>query len=376
MLPQYGAGATSTITAYETWRAARTCWRKRPPTRIESQLARIGEVKTRTSVGGLPSFFPLLEKGADPRWVAHSCRPRNHPGAAPVAVLSYAFWQSPSVGPAPPSVNRSLSMATTYTIVGVMPAPVPLPRRHGTLDRSGGTPLGPSGASLAKEHGFLGGRPQRRASRRLARNIAWTRSARRSWRPIPSIPGWFAGRHPLRELPRGRRSHLAAAHARRGGLVLLVACANVTGMLLARGRRHGGPTSPCGSRSARRATPGASGADRSLVLAAGACVPGWRSPRGGSGARFARCGRAPAVADVTCGRLGARRGGGIARAPDWRRTGPRLVRDPRSSGRRHTAWQPGERLAQPRERRFPHGQVALTVVLCAPPACWGAASCD
>src|SRR5207249_3034641 len=74
MLPQYGAGATSTITAYETWRAA---------------------------------------------------------------------------------IGQSVTLdATTYTIVGVMPPRFRYPAGTALWTALGHALSGPSGASLAKEHGF------------------------------------------------------------------------------------------------------------------------------------------------------------------------------------------------------------------------------
>src|SRR2546428_4888298 len=231
MLPQYGAGATSTITAYETWRAARDVLEETAAyTGSNPSLLGVGEVRRVQVWAVSASFFPLL--GADPLLGRAFLQAEDHPGAAPVAVLSYAFWQT-RFGGSRAAVGQSVTLdATTYTIVGVMPARFRYPAGTALWTALGPALSGPSGASLGKQHGFWVVARMRPGVTAAGAQHRLDQITRRSSATDPLNRGWLPVVTQLRDyLAGGARTPLPLMPGAVGP-VLLVACANVIRMPL------------------------------------------------------------------------------------------------------------------------------------------------
>ncbi len=161
----------------------------------------------------------------------------NVPGAAPVAVLSDAFWRR-RFGADPSVVGRALTTnGVPRTVVGVLPAGL---RPPGALDAelwgnnyfdstdTRGARYLSAIARLAPGATLEGARAELRAI-----------AARLSAAYPENDAGWSAAVTPLREAVAGdaRRPLLLLLGA--SGLVLLVACANLSNLLIARGLARG-----------------------------------------------------------------------------------------------------------------------------------------
>src|SRR5260370_5867706 len=125
-------------------------------------------------------------------------------------------------------------------------------------------------------------------------------SGRGSWAPDPIDSGWLPVVTPLRDYLVGRLRTPLFLMLGAVGLVLLVASANVTGMLLARATSRAPDLAVRVALGATRGRLLRQALIESLVLAGGACVlaialAAWRVPVLVS----LRAGQLPAVSDIT-----------------------------------------------------------------------------
>lgn len=158
-------------------------------------------------------------------------------GKNTVVVLSYAFWQQRFGGDSG-VVGRELSLSgRAYTVVGVMPERFqlryPLPQASDLW-----RPMVLEGATIANRQGhylYVFGRLRRGVSVGRAQS-ALTALARRQATDFPQTNrGWGARVIPLREDISSDVRPLLFVGSAAVALVLLIACANVANLLLARG---------------------------------------------------------------------------------------------------------------------------------------------
>jgi predicted permease len=227
-------GATSPLASYRTWRTATSAF--------EDMAAYTGDDAVLTGVGPAErvmtwhvsaNFLPLL--GARPLLGRGFTADEDNPGSAPVAILSHAFWTT-RFGGDRAVLGRTITLDTVaYTIVGVMPSRFRYPADADVWSNLGSALSGPSGARRAHEWGFwvVGRlRPGGSLSRAQDQLDAATRSA---WSAEPDIAGTLPVVGTLQAyLVRDVRASLWILFGATT-LVLLVACANVSGLLLARG---------------------------------------------------------------------------------------------------------------------------------------------
>jgi putative ABC transport system permease protein len=107
-----------------------------------------GEAERITGGYATASLFPLL--GVQPA-MGRTFRPEeDRPGGPPVAILSHAFWKR-RFGGDPSVIGKAVTLdASTYTVVGVLPAAFLIPDRHES-DHELWVPFAMSETGKAKE---------------------------------------------------------------------------------------------------------------------------------------------------------------------------------------------------------------------------------
>ncbi len=229
---QGSTGGTSPFDAYRVWRTARS---------FDATAAYIGDDAVLTGLGSAErvmawdvtaSFFPLL--GARPLLGRAFMPEDDRPGSSPVAVLGHDFWMS-RFGGDPQVLGRGITLDTTsYTIVGVMPAGFHYPPGASLWRDLGAALSGPAGQRHAHDFGFwVVGRLRTDATLAGARTDL-DQVTRHAWSSEPGLSGLLPVATPLvgwltRDVRTPLWIMLGAV-----GLVLLVACANVSNLLLAR----------------------------------------------------------------------------------------------------------------------------------------------
>lgn len=227
-------GATSPLASYRTWRTATAAF--------EDMAVYTGEDAVLTGMGPAErimawhvsaNFLPLL--GARPLLGRGFAPDEDSPGSAPVAILSHSFWIS-RLGGDPGVLGRTITLDTVaYTIVGVMPSRFHYPADAAVWSNLGSALSGPSGAQRSHQWGFwVVGRLRPGVTLSRAQNQL-DRVTRNAWDMEPDMAGTLPVAGVLQDyLVRDVRASLWILLGATT-LVLLVACANVSGLLLARG---------------------------------------------------------------------------------------------------------------------------------------------
>ena len=231
-------GSTSPLGSYRVWQNAGAFDGMAAYGADDAVLTGLGDAERLMTWNVSADFFTLL--GAHPV-VGRAFTPdEDRPGSPPVAVLSFAFWSS-RLGGDPHVLGRVVTLDTTrYTVVGVMPNEFRYPVDVTIWRNLGGYLSGPAGARRAHEWGFwIVGRMRPRVTLSQA-EAALDQVTRQAWSSEPdvagtlpvatSLKGWL-----VRQVRAPMWIMLGAV-----ALVLLVACTNVSSLLLARasGREH------------------------------------------------------------------------------------------------------------------------------------------
>jgi putative ABC transport system permease protein len=184
------------------------------------------------AVNVTPNLFPTL--GVAPlvgRWFA---APEGAPGQTAVAVLSYEFWQR-RFGADRGIVGQTIRLdGEAHQVVGVMPRGFQFPREGVHLWRPVDFRAGWGDAGRSTFYLYVVGRLKRDVSLEQA-NAELGAVARRLAQTYPENTGAGAFAVPLHQdlVGNARTSFLLLLAA--AVLVLLIACANVAGLLVARG---------------------------------------------------------------------------------------------------------------------------------------------
>ena len=231
---------TSPLHAYETWRTATGAFEDMATARGEQAVLLAPEGAERVTAWTVTAnFFTLL--GGRPILGRAFLPEEDRPGSPPVAVLSYAFWQSHFAGDRQ-VLGRTITLDTVaYTIVGVMSPDFRTPAgfRHPDdtqLWRALGSFLSrPGAAQWAGEGSFWVFGRRRPGINSAGALAALNLVSRRLQDANPGDRAFVPVVEPLHAflVARVRTPLLLMLGA--VSLVLLVACANVASLLLSRG---------------------------------------------------------------------------------------------------------------------------------------------
>ena len=231
-------GGTSELTWYETWRTA--------PGVFDDLSAYIGdqpiligpwEAARVESWSVMANFFPML--GARPLLGRVFLPGEDRPGTARVAVLSHRLWAA-RYGSDTTVLGRTLTLDTMeYVVVGVMPAGFRYPAGADVWLPLGSYLSGPDSRERARRQGYwyVG---------RLRSHVTLTQAqatldvvSRRSWASEPGETGRLPLVVGLHDYLVGETRTPLLLMLGAVSLVLLVACANVANLLLARATARG-----------------------------------------------------------------------------------------------------------------------------------------
>jgi putative ABC transport system permease protein len=216
----------------EAWRRQSTVFESLGAARSYGNFTLTGTGRPETLKGSSLSanVFPLL--GLKPM-LGRGFMPEEETfGNHRVVVLSYELWQRRFGGDAA-LMGQSLTLGgEPYTVVGVMPPRTISPDG----DRELWTPLAFKPYELAERHTHnfsVYGRLKPGVTLAQARE-EMDRIARRMAEADPQNRGWGAEVHPLRDIIVGHSRPLLLVLLGSVGAVLLIGCANIAGLLLAR----------------------------------------------------------------------------------------------------------------------------------------------
>ena len=179
-------------------------------------------------------FFPLM--GVKPLAGRPILPPDTQPGAKPVAVVSYAFWRArwPDPGTA---LRQTITLDNKmYAVVGVMPPEFTYP--ISTVENGGQGIWLPLVLRPGQKEGDLEGYSVARLKNGVSIEAANAQLKTVSARMSKTFTGWMSGgEFRARALEKSLSDLDSALLILLGavGFVLLIACVNVSGLLLARG---------------------------------------------------------------------------------------------------------------------------------------------
>jgi putative ABC transport system permease protein len=265
-------GGTSPLAAYRNWRTASVAFEDMAPYTGEDAVLTGRGPAERVMVWHVSArFLPLL--GARNAIGRDFAADEDAPGSAPVAILSHNFWIS-QFGADSSVVGRSITLDTlTYTIVGVMSKGFRYPADAALWTNLGPALSGPSGGRTHQWAFWVVGRLRPGVSPARAQDQL-DFVTRRAWGEDPEIAGTLpvvASLHGF--LVRDVKASLWILFGATT-LVLLVACANVSGLLLARGSAREREISVRVALGAGRARLAGAVVNESLLLSAGGGVLG------------------------------------------------------------------------------------------------------
>jgi putative ABC transport system permease protein len=210
-----------------------------------SHLTRLGEAQYVTAVAFSASTLPML--GVEPMLGRNFRREEESPGHDDVILLGYDFWNRQYNGQRS-VVGKSVMVDNQLcTIIGVMPAGFQFPMdsiwagEH--IDFFQPMPASPAATTFAMElNRPVLGRLRPGASTEQARHelTALTEGMARRYFPPERHEGWSAVVRPIAEQSGARFRPALYSLLGTASFVLLIACANVANLLLARGARRQG----------------------------------------------------------------------------------------------------------------------------------------
>jgi predicted permease len=226
-------GNTVSFPNFVDWRAQNTLWNSVAAVRANESFNLTGAGEPERLQGRIVSAEFLSTLGVQPIVGRNFLAEEDRPGANPTVILSYELWQR-RFGADPGLIGRQLSLNNqSFTVIGVTP-----PNFQFGLEADITAPLG----LQAERFRVRGGDPGIRVVARLKPNV----SPRQAETELNLIAARLEQQYP--ESNKGRRVSVTPLHENivgnvrqpllillgAVGLVLLIACANVANLLLAR----------------------------------------------------------------------------------------------------------------------------------------------
>jgi putative ABC transport system permease protein len=233
-----GGGFSPSYPNFVDWRAQNKVFASMAAVRTDESFNLTGEGEPERLQGRLVSAEFLSTLGVRPAAGRDFLAEEDRPGATPVAILSHGFWRR-RFGGDPDILGRRLTLNNqSYTVVGVTPAGF-----HFGMKADVTVPIGLQAERFSARGGDPGADVVARLKEGASQRQAETELNLIAERLEQQYPGSNKGRRatvtPLHESFVGDARQPLLILLSAVGLVLLIACANVANLLLARGAGRG-----------------------------------------------------------------------------------------------------------------------------------------
>ncbi|MGO8787753.1 MAG: ABC transporter permease [Terriglobia bacterium] len=217
---------------YLDWRNQNDVFEEMAITGYPNSYMWTGQGEPQRVVGGVTTFGFLKVLGIQPQWGRFYTPEEDKPGAARVAVLTYAAWQRRFAGSADVLGRTMMLDGSPFTVIGVLPARFAFP---GIKTCEFFTALQEDPSRSRKQHQYSVVARLKSGITKERAQADMTTIARRLEQEFPATnTGWGIKVEPLRQAMLGSARKPVLLLFSAVAFVLLLACVNIVGLQLAR----------------------------------------------------------------------------------------------------------------------------------------------